>query len=476
MKDIKYSTKIGFFDKLSYGIGNLGFGVAMQCLASFLMFYSTVILGVPGRYVGFIVALSVFWDAVTDPVIGYLSDNTKFKRGRRHFYLFWGTITIAFFNYFMWTINPSYSMEIKVVFLFLLIFVLKTVMTVYGTPYTALGAELSYDYDTRTAIQGYRIFFFLMGLAFPTVVGITWFFRSTYEFPIGQMNPVGYELMGITISIIVLVSGFICYFVTKKYIPNLPKAKSEMEKSKNILKDIFIMFSEALKNRYFSKIFWGYLFVNICAALIGTLGLHVFTYTFIMDNNQIGIVMGIFFLMSLLSQPFWTKYSAKNDKQPSMEKSILISLIGCIFLTGLVIFKHIVRTHFWLLIPILGVVGFGAGGLFLFPPAMVGDVIDVEEYETGKRSEGIYFGTMTFGYKASQAIAIFLVGISLDVIGFNAEIEIQSYYTSLMLGLILCIGSIIVLIIALFIYRKYTLNKDKVLNIQSEIIDTEIVN
>jgi glycoside/pentoside/hexuronide:cation symporter, GPH family len=472
-KSNENQQRISVMDKLCYGAGNLGYGVVFQSLASFLMFYATVILGVPGRYIGMIMSIGVFWDAITDPIMGYISDVTEFKRlGRRHFYILWGTVTISIFNYWLWSISPLYSQGVKISILFANIFFLKVCMTVYGTPYTALGAELSKDYDDRTSIQSYRIFFFLTGLAFPTVAGISIFFSSTAAYPIGQLNPGGYRLMASTTSLMMLVTGFLCYAATKKFIPSLPKAAKGDGQKRNI-KIAYTLFVDALRNKHFKYIFWGYLSVNISSALIGALGLHLFTYTFLMKSSEIAVTMGIFFIMTLVSQPFWTSYSAKRDKQPSMRHAILISLFGCCALTIVIFARELVIQNYWLLFPIFCLVGFGAGGLFLFPPSMVGDVIDVEELETGIRSEGIYFGSMTFGYKISQSIALFLVGFSLDLIGFDSIAEKQKAFTAIMIGLILSIGSIAALLAAYYAYRKYSVDKAMVLGIQSKIQNRE---
>ncbi len=465
----KDSFQLSVLDKVLYGAGNLGFGIVFQSVATFLMLYATVILGLPGRYIGIIMSLGVFWDAITDPIMGYISDVTNFKKyGRRHFYILWGTVIIAIFNYWLWTISPQYSQLWKLIILFFSIFLLKAGMTIYSTPYIALGVELSQDYNERTSIQSYRIFFFLTGLAFPVVMGILLFFRSTEEFPMGQLNPAGYRFMGLTTSILMLLTGLLCYIATKKTIPYLPKIIKNDEGKSNF-KRLFTMFYDATRNRYFRYIFYGYLLVNIASALIGTLGLHMFTYTFRMNSNQIAITMGVFFFTTIISQPFWAKYSAIKDKQPSMKHSILISLSGCFILTLLIFTRGFVFTNYWLLLPVFCVIGFGAGGLFLFPPSMVGDVIDVEALQTGKRAEGIYFGSMTFGYKASQSIALFLVGFSLDIIGFDSNAMVQTNSTAIMIGLMLCVGSIVVLAAAYFTYNKYTLTKDIILDVQRKL-------
>ena len=148
-------------------------GIAMQVVGTYLVFFATVILGIPGYLVGLAVGVSVFWDAITDPLMGYASDITKSKRfGRRHLYLLIGSLGIALTIIMIWFIPTSLSMHVKFALLFMGIILFKSFITVYVTPYTALGAELSSDYHERTTIQSIKTIFFLFGLAFVSVAGL----------------------------------------------------------------------------------------------------------------------------------------------------------------------------------------------------------------------------------------------------------------------------------------------------------------
>lgn len=457
------NNNVTIIEKLGYGIGNLGFGIVFQCLAAYLLFYTTAVLGLPGKYIGAIMGIGVFWDAVTDPLMGYISDVTTIKRwGKRHLYLLIGTIAVTILNYILWNINITTGDVTKLILILVYVMLLKTSLTVYGTPYTALGAEISSDYNERTSIQSYKTVFFLVGLAFPTVIGLILFFKPTPEFPVGQLNPDGYNNMGITTSIIMFITGIICILTTKRYIPNT--MQSAVKKKQNI----YMMFIEALKNKYFIYIFWGYLAVNISSALIGSLGLHVFTYTFMQNSFNIAITMGLFFMLSIASLPFWLSYSKTKDKQPAMMSAIKLSLVGSIIFIVAVLFRKYLISHTYLILPIIGVIGFGSGGLFMLPPSMTADTIDYEEHEKGFRSEGIYFGCMTFGYKITQSIVLFVVGILLDVIKFDDKLLVQTDFTSIMLGLILTVGSTLALIAALISYKNYNLSKEQIEKIQNK--------
>jgi glycoside/pentoside/hexuronide:cation symporter, GPH family len=298
-------------DKVGYGIGNLSVGIAMQVVGTYLVFFSTVILGIPGYLVGLAVGFSVFWDAITDPVMGYISDITKSKRfGRRHLYLIIGSIGVALTLTLMWIIPSNLNTNIKFILLFIDIILFKTFITIYVTPYTALGAELSSDYHERTSIQSIKTIFFLLGLAFVSVAGLYLFFQPTIEFPHGQLNPDSYRNIGYTSAIIVLVTSIICIWNTKKYIPKLNRNQTIENKGNNI--NLFIdSLKSTIKNKAFRAVALCYLFNNLASAFLSNIGLHVFTYTFVLTSQQIAIILGLQFLMSILSQPIWMMIASK---------------------------------------------------------------------------------------------------------------------------------------------------------------------
>ena len=103
------NTNISYKNQIGYGIGNYGYGLISQTISSYLVFYGTVVLFVPGKLIGLIVSISILWDAISDPLMGYISDNTKSKFGRRHIYILLGTLLMAASNYFLWTISPEVS-------------------------------------------------------------------------------------------------------------------------------------------------------------------------------------------------------------------------------------------------------------------------------------------------------------------------------------------------------------------------------
>ncbi len=463
-------SKLPMIDKISYGAGEFGCGIVFQAVASYLVFYTTSVLQIPGSLVGLAVGISVVWDGITDPIMGYISDRTRLRRlGRRHIYFLVGTISIALTNYLLWIANPDWPTMAKFFWIFVIVVLVKTSLTTFLTPHVALGAELTADYNERTSIHGIRVIFFLGGILFASVVGLAVFFRSTPEYPLGQLNPDAYKYFGMTSSILVLIFGLATFFLTIKYVPHLPRAEARDKDKVSLMNLLFARFKSALSNKLFKYIVYGYLFTNIASALAGTLGLHVFTYTFYLNNNGIAIVIGTLFVTSIASQPVWVVIARKIDKKPAITAGLVTASAGCLLLLPAVFLRDAISGNFWYLLPFSLLTGFGSGGLFSIPNSMVADTIDIDEAVTGARSEGLYYGTMTMAYKLSQSIAIMLLGVLLDVIGFNAALPAQRESTQTTLGLIMIVGGLLSFFLARMAYNKYDLDKTKFGIIQEQI-------
>jgi Na+/melibiose symporter-like transporter len=461
--------RVPYVRKLGYGIGNLGFGIIFQVVVSYLVFYATVILKIPSSVIGTVVGLGVIWDAVTDPIMGFISDNTSSKKfGRRHLYLLVGGILAALSNYLLWIVGPDLPTFSKVMWILSVLILVKTSLTIFSTPYVALGAELSRDYDERSSIQGIRTIFFLLGIFCTSVIIMSVFFKSTPEYPQGQMNPDAYSQMGVVTSVLMIVSSLITYFSTSRYIPYLPGV-SDGQKQTRVVFKLFLELKTAFKNRSFICVVLGYLFTNIMTVMVTSLGLHVFTYTFGFSSSGIAKIFGTLFLTSVLSQPLWVGVSKRIDKKASVILGLIICIFSCIVLFCFIFFREQVSDNILLFIPFSVLMGLGSGVLYSIPLSMVADTIDLQELNTGIRSEGVFYGLLTFCYKASQSIVIFLIGILLEAIGFDANLSTQSDYTACGLGMVLGVVGLIALICGVISYSGYRLNRAEVARIQDRI-------
>lgn len=446
-----------------YSLGNLSYGVVLQIISSFLTFFATSVLGISGTLTGTMLFISVIWDAVTDPLMGYISDNTKSKRfGKRHGYMIFGIILLAISNAVLWGTQQTFSMEVKVVVLFVSLMLCETFTTVFATPYAALGAELSDDYDERTKIQSVKSAFFLLGLAMPTVLGVLIFFRATPEYPLGQLNPGAYLPLGLFTSFFALVCA----------VPSITSTwhKRNYDENENRGKFSFIaMFRDMaspLKNRESRNVILGYLWQNVTTAIVMTLSMHIFTYTFQLASTSISLISAVLLAAAVISQPLWVKRTMTKGKRRAILESIAIAMAGGLMFVVLVAIRGQIEGNGIVFIPFALIVGYAMGGMVCIPQAMIVDTIDMDEYITGKRKEGSVYGCMTLFYKVSQAVTIFALGVYLDVIGFDASVGMQSARINGLLGYSLPIGLTLSLLITYLHFSKYSLTRDKLEDIQ----------
>ena len=451
-----------------FGFGNIGFGLTSQIVSAYLVFYATVILGMSGASIGILVGLGIIWDAVSDPIMGYLSDMTRLiKFGRRHLYILIGGVGTALVNLGLWTIPSSLDNVTKWFLMITLVLLIKTFLTIYITPYTALAAEISDDYTDRTRIQAVKTTFFLLGIFLATAFGMLVFFKSTPEFPIGQLNPAGYSRMAIFASLIMLIATVSTHYSTKQLIPDL-NARLLSPSKLNIttfFKEIF----NAFKNADFRAVVLGYLFANIASALISTLGLHVYTYTFSLNNIGVSVIVGSQLVMSIASQPFWISYSDRKEKKNAVLLGIIIAVIACLYFLACVVFKNAIAGNVLYLLPFGILAGFGTGGLFTMPQAMVADTVDAQALIHKSRQEGVFYGTLTLCYKLSQSIAIFLLGIALDLLKFDSAKTVQLESTIIGLAVLLGIGSLVSLVASYITYKPYALTKKRMAEIRQAL-------
>lgn len=450
--------------KLGYGVGALSYGIPIQLITGCFVFYSTAVLGLSGTLTGLIVSLSIFWDAVTDPVMGYISDqtNNSVLFGRRLFYVFVGAIGLAVSNYFIWNIDPAYSTLTKAIIITVLILLLKTFSTVLTTPYLALGSELTNDYTGRTTVQSFRTAFFFLGYMYPTFIGMAVFFKPTAEYPNGQLNPAAYSGLSITATIIILVCAAVCIRYTYNKSVNTEIISNKKASIISMLKES----AEALKCGDFRNISLGLMFINVAMGIVGSVGMHIFTYTFGFNNRKIAIVFGALFIMALIAQPVWVYFAKKYEKQSALKACLYLNILVSFIFLAMVILNRWIADHFIVMIPGAMLIGLSLGGSISLPYSMISDTIDKDAYYSGTRKEGVFYGCATFLYKISQALAVMLVSSFLDIIKFNSSLH-QPPAVYLKLGLILPIGFLVCFLAALFFVSRYTLDKKKVSEFQN---------
>ena len=474
--------------KLSYGVGNLGYATIAQTVNNFIMFYGTSVLGISGTLVGLAVALSVFWDGISDPVVGYISDKTNSKRfGKRLGFLVFGTIGMVIFNILLWSVPIDTSEGVKFVWLLVCLLLLETCCTSFATPYTALGVDIAPDYTEQSKLQGFKTVFFILGMVLPSVLMML--LMPGGESGQGQFVQSGYINIAYFTSLLCLVAGIICVVGTIKNANNiykndieLPVNKKEKNKSKidknSINKDktsflntffhIFYTFFLVLKKPNYSHIIIGYSVALISTAFLSSVGMHLFTYAYHFTSKQISILMSVLFISAILSQVVWIHLANRLDKKPALKISMVVVLVGILLTSLTFILRMYVPTNilFYIVMSTIFVCGFGTGALYSLPMSMYADCITLDRMKSGANKSGIYSGFMTLAYNIANCFALLVVGILLDVIKFDASQPVQALSVQNSLGFIVFVGCALSIAIGLYIFSKYNIKRSDVLKVK----------
>jgi len=220
--------------------------------------------------------------------------------------------------------------------------------------------------------------------------------------------------------------------------------------------------SDALGNKPLRKVVFAYSFSNLSSALLGNLGLIVFTFTFGLDNREIAFIVGVQFLFAMLSQPVWDVLSRRIGKMRALVIGFALSVAGSAYFSALVLLRASVQGDPLAFVPFGVAVGSGIGALFSLPLSMVADTVDLDESEGGTRKEGLYFGALTLSYKLAQAAALVVIGALIDLSGFDASAAVQPDGAVVALGLVLGLGGCASFASAILAIRRYPLTEARV--------------
>ena len=437
-------------DKLIYGVGAFGYGSVNQTLNNFLMFFGTGVLGLPGTLMGLAIAISTVWDAVTDHLVGAMSDSYRGHFGKRHTFMIIGCFAVAALNLMIWNINPAWSETCKFLILLVGLLLIETFNTVYSTPYSALGFDMCQTYHERTSIQSYKTVFQSAALLVPSILmGIV-------------LNPKAVATMHTATSgyhVIAVITSALCVATALITIMGTFRFRSVGEVEQNVatktahkvsfLGEFFAILDE--RNRVY--LIAAYAVALSCSAFLTSLGMHVFTYTFHFTSWQISFVMGCLVAGVISGQPLWCHVSNQLGKKRTVQVALWVVLCGvsafAILLTARIFLTSSVVV--WLLAGDIFIIAVGVGCIYSLPISMFADNIRLE-------STAMATGFLTFCTKCTNAVVTFIVGLLLDLIGFQSGVATQTWQVSTALGWILVGGVTVAGLGAWLLFGKY---KDK---------------
>lgn len=416
------APEIGFATKLFYGLGSVAFGVKDNGFSYLLLLFYNQVLGMPERWVGFALFVTLVVDAFLDPIVGHVSDHLHSRWGRRHPFLYASAIPVAVSYYFLW--NPPQGLSPEGLFAYLvgIAIVVRVFITFYEIPSSSLVPELTDRYDERTSILGYRFFFGWWGGLTMSVLAFLVFLQPTPEQPVGVLNREGYGAYGFAASLVMLVAILASALGTHHTIPRLrqppPKLPFSWERTKRELR-------ETLSNRSFLALLGAAIFASLALGVVSALNVYFGTFFWELSSDQLSLLVLPNFVAAAFAVALAPRLSAAYGKKPA---AIAIALLGLLFGVAPIVLRLV---HLFpengspALLPTLAVVNTVAVTLFIassvLTASMVADVVEDSELTTGRRSEGLLFAAGSFVQKCVSGAGIFGSTVLLFAIGFPSD-------------------------------------------------------
>ena len=392
-KSAKSSETISLITLIDYNIPTIGVGFMFFLVSLYLMKFATDILLISPVMMGFIFGLSRIWDAITDPLAGYLSDRTNFSMGRRRPWMIASAPFVCFSFIMIWYQPVELSVEFSSLWIAVAVLLFYSAMTAFNVPHHSLGAELSSNYHERTKVFGVRHMVWNCGSLLALL--------AMHQLIVGN-NPKKDAFD------IALIAGLITFALIIWTVFRTQERKEYQGRGE---KNPITAFSDVLRNKHAVLLLLVFFIENLGFATIGILTPYVAEYV-VLRPERTAIYILTYLVPCILSVPVWISLSKRIGKKKTWLISMLLTGFG---FGGMFFLSAGADTLILLLAFVCGV---GAGSGAVMAPSIQSDVIDYDEYLTGKRKEGTYFASWNLVFKTATGITFMITGFVLGASGF----------------------------------------------------------
>lgn len=504
--------KVPIVQKAAFGAGHLVNNLLPGALG-FFMFFLLTAFGMDPLLAGLLGGLPRIFDAITDPIMGFISDNTTSRWGRRRPYIFVGAILSGILFAVLWRLNPENSQMFN--FWYFLIFSMIYLIgnTMFSTPLIGLGYEMTSDYNERTRL-----------MAFSQTVGqiawmiVPWFWVVIADPEMFATQAEGVHKMSVYVAGVCMVLGILPALFCKGIDSSKMENRKEISFSTLLsnLKDLFAGIRQVFKNKPFVKLCGATFLVFNGFQMVGAFSVYIIVfYMYNGDYGATGTWPAWFSMISAIITafvviPIISAMANKFGKRKAFIISTVISIVGYLLKwwgfktelndafnqTGLAVFlNNVVASVFDFLNPILDKLGmswfsidasqgipwliflplpfiaFGIGGLFTLMMSMTADVCDLDELENGMpRKEGTFGAIYWWMVKLGQAIALVLGGLVLKLVGFDQNLPTQAADTMNKLRIADISIPAITAFIAIIVIWRYDLTEKKAREIKDALV------
>jgi len=399
--DDRSSEKLSFWHKFGFGLGDIYGGGSGVVISFYYLYFLTDVIRINPALAGLVILISKVYDAITDPFEGILTDRTRTPLGRRRPYLLAG-ILLVFLSFFTLWYPVDFAVEWqRFVFVILAYLFFSTVVSIVMTCYNALASELTLDYDERTSVSSFRIFF----STFSSILSAVLPLEIVKLFPTVRA---GYIAMGLIFGAFFALP-FIATVVSTRERPEFQRPPEPFR-----LRRAFV---EPFKVRTFVYALLMYLFAFVAMDAVSSIVIYFMKY-FLLRGDEANYVSGTLLVAQVASLPFYVALSKRTSKKTGYVVGALIWLA-----TMLTSFLIVPQAPAFFIYVFAVLVGLGTGGIVVMIYAIFPDIPDVDELKTGQRREGTYSALVTFMRKFSSALALFLVSNALALGGYVSPVE-----------------------------------------------------
>jgi GPH family glycoside/pentoside/hexuronide:cation symporter len=458
---------VPFGQKMAFGSGHLANQLFPAALGVFMVVL-VLALKMDPFLAGLLAAIPRLLDALTDPIMGYISDNTRSRWGRRRPYILVGSVVAGFSFMLMWQLYPENS-EMYNFFYFLILSILFYLgYTVFATPLIGLGYEMTSDYNERTRLMAVSQWMGQMAW-----VIAPWFWVIIYEPSIYETPPEGARNLAIWVGFLCMALGIMPAFFNRELI--LPEVEKKSKLSwRNLTantREFLISIRQTITNRSFLRLCGATFFVFNGFQTVAQFAFFIIVfYLFNGDTVLTGQWPAWFGTISALSTaiiviPVITYVSTRIGKKRTFVLSTLLSIVGYV----LKWWTFDPGNPFLMFLP-LPLISFGIGGLFTLMMSMTADVCDLDELNNGARREGIFGAVYWWMVKLGTAVALLTSGAVLSLIGFDEEAATQTVETITKLRIADIAIPAFTALMAVLLMLRYNLTEERANEIKELLI------
>jgi GPH family glycoside/pentoside/hexuronide:cation symporter len=433
--------------KFFYGTGDFGFALTDTMIGVIFAIFLTDVVGLAPALAAAAIFVGRTWDYINDPIIGYISDRTRSRWGRRRPFLILGFIPFAIGFSLMWIIPPIHSQIWLAVYYGAAFFIYDTCATLVYMPYYSLTPELTQDYDERTNLTSYRMFFSLLGQLVAFIVPLA---------IIGTMHPenaMKVTFVGIALGVASALPLLIVFFGTKERSEYLAQEQPGIKET----------IRAVVGNRPFFFAVGVFLFTNTAFSIIQSILLYFLKYQMNLEA-QGDYIFGTVFILALFSLPFWVWASKHWDKR-------IAYVIGMVFFS-IVMIVMTFATPGWnpaIIYILAGLAGIGVGAMDVLPWSIIPDAIEWDELKTGKRHEGAFYSMVTLVGKIDGSVAVPLMLLVMGWSGFVPNAAVQTPSAILAIRIMTGPAPAVFLVLGILFALAYPLTRERHAELRIEI-------